>query len=128
LDADTSTIGQNGTYVQLWDCSDPYNPNANQAWYTQNCDFWGNCEIVNAASGRCLDADAPGVNNNGDKVQLWDCWNGANQRWSTNNGHFVNQASGKCLDADLGGINNNGDKVQLWDCWNGANQNWYWSF
>ena len=80
--------------------------------------------IRNYQSGKCLDADANFLGYNGDRVQLWTCNGGANQKWlpipdNPNVGNQVvleNAADGKCLDADANGLNNNGDKVQLWDC------------
>jgi endo-1,4-beta-xylanase len=126
LDADLNNIWSNGDRAQLWDCSG----GANQQW------AWGTgsqcsnpaevvCELINQYSGKCLDADSTGIGNNGDTVQLWDCWGGANQMWhigwcdpgNPNYCEIINQADGKCLDADLNNINTNGDKVQLWDCW-----------
>ena len=86
---------------------------------------------ITNAPPRCLDADLGTINQNGTKVQLWDCWGGDNQKWqavTTGGGIFriKNVQSGRCLDADLGTINQNGTKVQLWDCWGGDNQNWAW--
>ena len=36
----------------------------------------GGAAIRNYPSGKCLDADANNINNNGDKVQLWACGGG----------------------------------------------------
>ena len=79
--------------------------------------------IRNYQSGKCLDADANGLNNNGDRIQLWDCGSlvhPANQTWemfnvygSTTDWVFRNLADGKVLDADAHSVNNNGGKVQL---------------
>lgn len=95
-------------------------------------------QIINQYGGLCLDAedDANGnPNDNGDKVQLWDCNGQANQHWIVNipntmsaTGTVVNVASGKCLDAEddaNGNPNNNGDKVQLWTCNGSQNQQWF---
>jgi hypothetical protein len=82
---------------------------------------------------KCLDADLPTINQNGTKVQLWDCWGGDNQKWNvypiegTIYFTITNVQSGRCLDADLPTINQNGTKVQLWDCWGGDNQKWRWN-
>jgi hypothetical protein len=39
-------------------------------------------QIINSASGRCLDADLGSINRGGTKVQLWDCnQNAYNQKW-----------------------------------------------
>jgi endo-1,4-beta-xylanase len=73
------------------------------------------------ASNRCLD-DPNGSTSNGVQVQIYDCWGGAPQQWtSTDAGQL--QVLGKCLDA----FNNQtsaGTKVVLWDCNGGTNQQW----
>jgi hypothetical protein len=74
---------------------------------------------------RCLDADKATIGSNGTKVQLFDCWHGANQNWMFNaDGTIVNQASGRCLSADIGTINGDGTTVNLWDCNGQPNQQW----
>jgi hypothetical protein len=125
LDADLSTIGANGTKVQLWDCFTPTTPNQN--WWSPSEGGWA---IKVLQSGRCLDADLGTIVNNGTIVQLWDCLSGnqnQNQTWRIDpSGAIVNLQSHRCLDADLGSIGTNGTKVQLWDCLGGQNQNWNW--
>jgi ABC-type sugar transport system substrate-binding protein len=135
LDADTATINQNGTKVQLWDCWG----GDNQKWQV----LPGNGVvhmIKNVQSGRCLDADTATMNQNGGKVQLWDCWGGDNQQWGWDTaalpgnpqpGAVFNQggtiAGSRCrpvLDADLGTLAQNGTKIQLWECTAGFNQYW----
>ena len=67
--------------------------------------------IRNYQSGKCLDADANFLGYNGDRVQLWTCNGGANQKWlpipdNPNVGNQVvleNAADGNCLDADANG-------------------------
>jgi len=122
LDADSNTIGSNGTKVQLWDC-------AGADWQHWNRSYFGGSGnsgvITNVKSGRCLDADLSTIGGNGTKVQLWDCVYAANQEWSTpGDGTIRNVQSGRCLDADLNTIGGNGTKVQLWDCAGGNNQQW----
>jgi hypothetical protein len=80
--------------------------------------------IHNSASGKCLDADNNHINTLGDKIQLWDCWHGANQEWYWSGSELVNVASGMCLDADNNHITSVPDTVQLWSCWDGPNQQW----
>jgi ricin-type beta-trefoil lectin protein len=76
-------------------------------------------------SARCLDADAAGLGGPGAKVQLWDCWPGANQNWQVgSDGTIRNAANGQCLDADLGTIRDNGTIVHLWPCLGTSNQRW----
>jgi chitinase len=68
--------GTNGYPVKVATCD---SNNLHQKWYYNNAtDF----TIVNAASGRCLDADTGTINQEGTKVTAWDCWGGANQQWS----------------------------------------------
>jgi Ricin-type beta-trefoil lectin domain-like len=126
LDADTATIGGNGTKVQLWDC-----------WGGQNQQWLINRHgtIVNAQSRRRLDADLGTIGANGTKVQLWDCLGGKNQNWFFNISQIgegfppaeISNLQGfptNTLDADLATIGINGTKVQLWQSWNGPNQQW----
>jgi hypothetical protein len=73
LDAETQSIGRNGTKVQIYRCTGA----PNQVWYqwlTGGRQFW-----VNAQSRRCLDIDAtdPGLHH----LQLWDCTQAFNQDW-----------------------------------------------
>jgi Ricin-type beta-trefoil lectin domain-like len=70
LDADTDTLGGNGTRVQLWD--DAGSDAANQTWVYTSTDTAGLYKINNLASGRSLDADSDTIGGNGTTVQLWD--------------------------------------------------------
>ncbi len=117
LDADTGTIGTNGTKVQLWDCWG----GQNQQWKMN-----GDGTVVNLQSGRCLDADTGTIGANGARMQLWDCWGGKNQKWAFNpNGSLTSVQSAQCLDADTNTIGGNGTVVQLWSCNGSANQRWW---
>ena len=64
--------GTNGTGVPLVACTG----SASQKWT-----YDGSNRMVNQASGRCLDADLGTINQNGTKVQVWDCGSGTNQQW-----------------------------------------------
>jgi hypothetical protein len=64
--------GTNGTPVPLVTCTGALS----QKW-TYN----GNFQMVNRASGRCLDADTGTIGGGGTKIQVWDCWAGTNQQW-----------------------------------------------
>jgi hypothetical protein len=64
--------GLNGSGVFLTSC----NGSLHQKW-----DLYGGL-IVNAASGRCLDADLGTIGGQGTKVQVWDCSGGSNQQWA----------------------------------------------
>jgi hypothetical protein len=92
-------------------------------------------EIVNAADGKCLDANnaGPSAGANGDKVQLWTCNNTSNQLWEAVDWEdfgsaytiMVNvQYQSKCLNADNAGGLANGHRVQLWDCVGTTNDVW----
>ena len=84
----------------------------------------GGGDLVNHAHGLCLDAAANATTTNGDTVQLWSCWGGANQHWVRVGNEIVNEGGGLCLDATAGGVGTNGDRIQLWSCTGGANQQW----
>lgn len=82
------------------------------------------------SGGKCLDIHFPDLNINGGRTQVWDCWNGPNQRWrfipdgGRTAGRVVNEA-GKCLDVHLPDMARNGARVQIWDCLGGENQKWH---
>ena len=82
LDADTNTIGGNGTKVQLWDCLG--GGQYNQYWRLSSTGFAGVYRITSYYNGRCLDADYGTIADNGTRVQLWDCLgdNQYNQDWT----------------------------------------------
>jgi lysophospholipase L1-like esterase len=79
-------------------------------------------EIVGAQSGRCLEVTGVGTAN-GTDTQLWDCWGGANQRWTYTAGKELKVYGNKCLDA-YGHGTGNGTAVVIWDCNGQANQQW----
>jgi hypothetical protein len=81
----------------------------------------GKYYIVNAESGRHLDADVFTINKNGTKVQLWntDGENKPNRQWKLEKAgddkfYIVCVQGGRVLDADKGSIDKDGTKVQLW--------------
>jgi poly(3-hydroxybutyrate) depolymerase len=79
-------------------------------------------QIVGTGSGRCV--DITGFNtNDGNRLQLYDCTGGWNQRWSSTNNTFVNPQSGKCLNVS-GGATANGTAVNLWTCNGSGAQRW----
>ncbi|WP_438801953.1 arabinofuranosidase catalytic domain-containing protein [Actinospica durhamensis] len=82
-------------------------------------------EIHATASGRCLD-DPNASTTGGTRVQIYDCWGGANQTWThTSSGQLTVTDSGTtdCLDA-YGNGTTNGTKVDIWPCNGQANQQW----
>ncbi|HEV8556197.1 MAG TPA: ThuA domain-containing protein [Actinophytocola sp.] len=62
----------NGSPVQLWSC----NGGNGQRWTPG-----ANSSLVNAQSGRCLDANG-GSSANGTQLIIWDCHGATNQRWT----------------------------------------------
>jgi hypothetical protein len=116
LDADTHTIGANGTIVQVWNCAGV----PNQRWR-----FRSDGTIQNVQSGRCLDAFAPTANTNGGKIVLWDCNGGPTQRWHQTGGQFaLTSERDKCLDNTAQTARQNGSRIQVWDCNNSPQQTW----
>ncbi|WP_227002138.1 RICIN domain-containing protein [Aeromonas schubertii] len=74
-----------------------------------------------ASSGKCLDI-AGGIRN-GNRLQLWDCHGGDNQRFRLD-GDWV-RIGDKCLDVS-GNDRDPGARVIAWDCHGGSNQQWRW--
>jgi hypothetical protein len=77
------------------------------------------------ASNRCLDVPNQSTTN-GTQVQIYDCWNGANQQWTYSAAGELSVYSGttrKCLDASNGGTAN-GTAAIIWSCHGGTNQQW----
>jgi alpha-galactosidase len=80
-------------------------------------------ELVGASSNRCLDV-YNGQTADGTKVEIWDCNNGTNQRWTpTAAGELRVYGGTLCLDA-YDNQTSAGTKVELWSCNGGANQQW----
>lgn len=75
----------------------------------------------------CLDEDS-NHNVDGDKIQIWSCGSGANQRWSWNDNYswaLQNHWNGKCADADVYNLHDGGP-ITAWGCVpNKPNQMWY---
>lgn len=83
LDADNSRGFVDGARVQLWTCFHDSANHANQWWNygppsqaTSLPSLWG-------GGSKVLDVNnaGPTAGQNGDKIQLWGWWGGANQRW-----------------------------------------------
>ncbi|MFF6776497.1 endo-1,4-beta-xylanase [Streptomyces sp. NPDC012637] len=77
-------------------------------------------QIKGVASGRCLDVPGAGTTD-GTQLNLWDCNNAVNQRWTYTAAGELRVYGDKCLDA---GGTGNGAKVQIYSCWGGDNQKW----
>ena len=87
----------------------------------------GGSALVNAASGKCLDAslERPPLAN-GTQVYQWGCHGGANQAWTTRaqgggNALLMAAAPNLCLDV-LGISPQAGAATVVWACTGGANQ------
>ncbi|MEV6967018.1 non-reducing end alpha-L-arabinofuranosidase family hydrolase [Hamadaea sp. NPDC051192] len=82
----------------------------------------GSGTIVGVQSGRCL--DVPNASQtNGTRVQLYDCNNQANQKWTYTASRQLTVYGNKCLDAN-GAATANGTAIIIWDCNGGSNQQW----
>ncbi|MCE6996315.1 PHB depolymerase family esterase [Saccharothrix sp. S26] len=77
------------------------------------------------AAGKCL--DVPGQTTTlGTRLQIWDCWGGPNQQWTSTAAGELTVYSGstaRCLDAEGAG-STAGTAVIIWSCHGGANQKW----
>ncbi|MFJ7588211.1 ricin-type beta-trefoil lectin domain protein [Streptomyces sp. NPDC097617] len=106
-----------GNRIQIWDCSDSNNDDAQRFDVTVD----GELRI----GGKCVDISGGGTAND-TPVLLWTCATGAyNQQWlPTATGSFYNPASNRCLDLPLGRLDN-GTQLQLSDCHNRNSQRWY---
>lgn len=73
-------------------------------------------------SGRCL--DVPNASQtDGTSLQIYDCWNGAGQQWTSTTSGLLTVFGSKCLDVP-GSSTTAGTRVQIWTCHGGANQQW----
>jgi endo-1,4-beta-xylanase len=78
--------------------------------------------IVGTQSGRCIDVPNSSQNN-GTRVQLWDCHGQANQQWTYTSSRQLTVFGSKCLDANGRGTAN-GTAIIIWDCNGQTNQQW----
>ncbi|MFI1992947.1 endo-1,4-beta-xylanase [Actinoplanes sp. NPDC020271] len=76
--------------------------------------------IVGAQSGRCIDVPSSSQNN-GTRVQLYDCNGQSNQTWTLTSSKQLTVYGSRCLDAAGSG---NGSAVQIYACNGQANQQW----
>ncbi|GAB3804839.1 hypothetical protein GCM10027605_29640 [Micromonospora zhanjiangensis] len=76
--------------------------------------------IVGVQSGRCI--DVPNASqNNGTRVQLYDCNGQSNQQWTYTSSKQLQVYGTKCLDAAGSG---NSAAIQIYDCNGQTNQQW----
>ncbi|MCQ9130144.1 non-reducing end alpha-L-arabinofuranosidase family hydrolase, partial [Streptomyces hilarionis] len=73
-------------------------------------------------SGRCLDVSGAGQAD-GTSLQIYDCWSGTNQQWTSTDSGRLTVYGTKCLDVP-GHATTAGTRVQIWSCTDGANQQW----
>jgi peptidoglycan/xylan/chitin deacetylase (PgdA/CDA1 family) len=77
-------------------------------------------QIVGSQSGRCIDVPN-GSQNNGTRVQLYDCNGQSNQAWTYTSDKQLRVYGNMCLDAAGSG---NGAAVQIYACHGQGNQQW----
>jgi hypothetical protein len=133
LDAPTQQLGIDGNKIQLWDCFNDIKAHGNQ-WWIPVFTTSGYTEIVNVASGLCLDADNSRGFVNGAIVQEWACFDDStghpNQWWNYGPIGFSTilpnlwGSGAKLLDAATQSIDRNGTLVQIWQSLGAANQRW----
>lgn len=86
----------------------------------------GYVEVINRATGSCLDVSG-GSAANGASVLQWRCHGGVNQQWTVRTidetVSLVNRSSGKCLDIPSGSTTS-GTRLIQWTCSGSANQRW----
>ncbi|MEV4415751.1 glycoside hydrolase family 97 catalytic domain-containing protein [Catellatospora sp. NPDC049609] len=104
-----------GSAVQINDCGTAT---------TRQWTVGGDGSVVNAASGKCLDAYANGTAN-GTALIVWTCNGGANQKWHRNStpASLKGVASARCVDVPNSN-QANGTRPALWDCHRATNQTW----
>ncbi len=134
IDADGTTLGKNGTKIQLWQSNNAQH----QKWKFQFAGRGANNYYIISMSPRAgkhnfLDASGASLGKNGGIVQLWkNNYGGKNQLWKVtrnSNGSYriaseQAMAKGASLDADGYTQGKNGGKVQLWQPLNNVNQAW----
>lgn len=125
----TTNSPQNGSrVVQRAECVSEMDPAVSDyVRFTPMDD--GKYRISFTNSGRCMDVTGASKVN-GEKVQIWDCHTGANQRWELRRVapidqaqvySLVNEVSGKCLDVTDRSLTS-GTQLQVWSCTREANQ------
>lgn len=130
LDADTTTLHQNGTKVQLYGTR--HDGMDNRLWKIAKASD-GGYFIFNRQNARLLDADTGTIQQDGTKVQLYGSapdkmtnrqWN--IQRAQGDSYFIVNVQSNRLLDADTGTIAVDGTTVQLYGQEGKENPNRQW--
>jgi hypothetical protein len=78
---------------------------------------------IRSGADKCLDVDSSCQSQDGCKVQVWQCSESLNQRW-TRNGVELKNGAGKCLDVDSSCQSEKGCKVQVYGCTGSSQQQW----
>jgi hypothetical protein len=104
----------NGTKVELWTC----NGTGSQQWWLNG--YQG--EVVNPASGLCLD-DPSSSTTNGTQLDIETCSGDHNQAWTMPASPIQSGITGMCA-ADRNGSNANGNYIWLWSCGGQSSQDW----
>lgn len=101
-------------------CAGMVSPDTGRAVAPDGGSGGGDSELLRSVSaGKCI--DVPGGNtSDGTQVQLYSCYEGANQQFTYTSGQEL-RVLGKCLDASSGA---NGTRVQIRSCSGASNQKW----
>ncbi|KQP36590.1 RICIN domain-containing protein [Methylobacterium sp. Leaf100] len=101
----------------------PCSGKAEQNWKIQAVN--GGSALVNAATGKCLDASLATPLANGSRVYQWGCHGGTNQAWTPRaqggGNAYVSVAANLCLDV-FGATTQAGAGTVVWACNGGGNQ------
>ena len=73
-------------------------------------------------SGRCLDVLGQSQTD-GTNLQIYDCWGGTNQQWTSTASGQLTVYGSKCLDVP-NHATSAGTRVEIWTCNGGTNQQW----
>lgn len=109
---------ENGNEIHQWRCHDA----DSQGWYLDPDGYLRNQLDFN----KC--ATVSGEGDKGTNVEIWDCNNQLNQRWSEFGDHGLRSQYGDQLMLDIKGgyWSSNGSKAHLWTHHGGDSQQWYW--
>ena len=107
---------QNGTQVTIQDCQQV----EQQVWTMPPTGVAGEIRVY---GDQCLDGDAGG-DSNGDRMIIYTCWGGSNQRWTrTAAGEIRNFTGTLCVEL-ANKATANGTGLVLWTCDGTASQKW----
>jgi len=81
---------------------------------------------IKSEGGKCLEVLAEDLGKNGGRVQIRECNDAAQQKWSFDDAGRLVSSSGKCLDVHADDVHKDGGNVQIWECNDAAQQKWKW--